>query len=494
MIVRRKAGLILAAALAAAAPVIYFRIPLFYFSPDMQYVKAKILRVAAGELFADPISGYANFHPPFYHLFLSLFARAGVPLDPLLTAVTVANVCLIFLTTFLVLRRFFNDDTAFLATLLLPFVFQHMGSWDLFLATAFYFSVPLYLAGLWLYLAPSPTKRESTIAAVLWGAAFLVSPVYVFLIGFTFLYELSLSGRRRRAIEMIGVFFLMLMPFFYQAYVVGKAGMAATSTFAFWRGLPGRDWFQKLAISLLAPVDGNLTNWQIIPSLALVVLGIIGLRRFRPRLAYPAIAGVAYLFTAYHFSFAYASRILFFPTLILVASAVQWLRAGVSRRALVTVSLALFIMVGYGDHLIRSFSHYREQIPGFATYFKAGPGLWANLGKYAKPDDCVLATDFAYRMFILPNIPVHGLLAYRSGEYFQLGADLSKRMYEAYNQLMECTDIETIERICAQYNIRAAVASEIKELELPVFRTLTDHWPIVYRDVYFRIYQRPGSR
>ena len=89
---------------------------------------------------------------------------------------------------------------------------------------------------------------------------------------------------------------------------------------------------------------------------------------------------------------------------------------------------------------------------------------------------------------------MHGLLAYRSGEYFQLGADLSKQMYEAYNQLMESTDIDTIERVCAQYNIRAAVASEIKELELPVFRTLSDHWPVVYRDVYFRIYLRPDSR
>jgi len=493
MTLRRKAGIILAA-LAAAAPVLYFHIPLFYFSPDMQYVKAKILRVAAGELFADPISGYANFHPPFYHLFLSLFARAGVPLDSLLTAITVTNVGLIFLTAFLVLRRFFDEDAAFLATLLLPFVFQHMGPWDLFLATAFYFSVPLYLAGLWLYLAPSPTKRESTAAAVLWGAAFLVSPVYLFLIGFTFLYDLLSAGRRRRAIEMIGVFLLMLMPFFYQAYVVSQAGLAATSTFAVWRGWPDGGWFKNLALSLLAPVDGSLTNWQIIPSLALAVLGIIGLRRIRPRLAYPVITAIAYLFTAYHFSFAYASRILFFLILILAASAVQWLRAVVSRRELVTVSLALFIMVGYGDHLVRTISLYREQSPGFSTYFKAGPGLWANLSKYAKPDDCVLATDFAYRMFILPNIPVHGLLAYRSGEYFQLGADLSKRMYEAYNRLMESTDIDTIERICAQYNIRAAVASEIKELELPVFRTLTDHWPVVYRDVYFRIYLRPDSR
>ena len=84
--------IVVAFALLLLLPTLFNLTPLYYTSPDIEYVKAKTLRVLEGDLFIDPVTGITNFHPPYYHLFLALLSIAGISLDLSLTLVTILNV------------------------------------------------------------------------------------------------------------------------------------------------------------------------------------------------------------------------------------------------------------------------------------------------------------------------------------------------------------------------------------------------------------------
>ena len=183
-------------ALILAGPVLYHGLPLYSFMPDIQFVKAKTLHVAAGDLYADPVTGFPTFHPPFYHLFLSFLTKLGIGINALLLMVSFLNTALIILMTFKLLSAVLGEQPAFIASLLLPFIIRFMGPGYLLLATAFYFSAPFYMIGLWLFLKERPGGGGIALIGLLWGLAFLLSPGYLFLIGFTFGY-LLIKGQWR---------------------------------------------------------------------------------------------------------------------------------------------------------------------------------------------------------------------------------------------------------------------------------------------------------
>lgn len=486
-----KPWVLAAAILLLAAPVLIHQLPLYYFTPDIQYVKAKILRVMLGQLYTDPVTGFPNFHPPWYHVILSIPARMGIGLDTLLRYAAVQNVVLIMLFSWLILGRLFDRRTALATTLLVPFIFQHMGPGQIYLATAFYYSLPFYLAGLWLYLGPSRAAAIYALTALLWGAAFLVSPVYVFAIGFVFAYELVFRRDFRRVGMYIPVFLVAIIPFFVQAYSIYGPSLAGSSTFALWRGLPDLAWLQGFFSYLISPITGDPLTWSTPFAVGAGVLGVIGYVRDRRPLPFLIIAAAAFLFTAYHFSFTYAARILYLVTLLLVGFAVELIRTAVPGRKTATLILVAAILAGNADHYWRYLGLYREQQTGFGDYENSAAGLNAALGKYIDPAGYVLATGITYRMMIMPRFAVHGLMAYKSGEYFQLNPEISRRMAEDYNLLMSSTDTVIIEDLCRAYNITTAVAGEVKEMPLPVFQTIAQNWTLVFRDGYFRIYVKP---
>lgn len=486
-----KVWVLAAAIFLLAAPALIYQAPLYFFTPDIQYVKAKILRVMAGELYTDPISGFPNFHPPWYHVILSVPARLGIGLDTLLRYAAVQNVVLIGLFSWLILRRVFDRRTALFATLLLPFIFQHMGPAQIYLATAFYYSLPFFMAGLWLYLAPSRTITADVMTAALWGAAFLISPVYVFAIGFTFAYELIVKRNFRRVGLFVPVFLVMLIPFFIQTYSIYGPGLAGSSTFALWRGFPDLAWLKGFFSYMVSPLDGNPLDWHVLFAVIAGILGISGYRRHTGRPAYLYIAAAAFLFTAYHFNFTYASRILFFVTLFLTGYAVEYLQTVIRGRRTAILCLVLMVMAGATDHYWRYLSLYQQQKTGFEYYENSSAGLRANLGRYLDPRGYLLATGITYRTMIMPLFAVHGLLAYKTGEYFQLNPVISSRMLDDYQQLMNSSDTAVIDQICDTYNMRTAVAGEASEMKLPVFQTIAQNWTLVFRDAYFRIYVKP---
>jgi hypothetical protein len=104
------------------SPVLIRHDLLYIGTPDLQYVKAKALRVATGDIFIDPISGYPTFHPPLYHIFLAFWVKLSVPIDTILLILSLLNHCWLILLTYLIIRRVFNPDIAFFTALFIPFI------------------------------------------------------------------------------------------------------------------------------------------------------------------------------------------------------------------------------------------------------------------------------------------------------------------------------------------------------------------------------------
>ena len=484
--------LILAAlVLVFLAPVFFYHMPLYYFSPDTLYVKAKILRVSEGDLFADPVTGFPNFHPPFYHLILSLFYRIGFSINLLLLLVTVFNSVLLFVFAYLILRVCFGSDISFYTSLTIPFIFQNLGPGQIFLATAFYFSLPFFLAGLWLHLRRSEASYQKILVPLLWGLAFLISPVYFFVIGFVFVYELLIKRDIKRFVIYTAVFLVTIIPFIYQTLTVSQSSMAGTGAFSIWRGLPDGQWFNSFFTYVLSPVDNKPLSWPVLPVILLIVAGVIGYIKAGKKEPFVILAAIAYLFTAYNFNSHYATRVEFLAALLIGGYALQYLYRVIKSKAAYTGIIAMLVLMGIIPHLMRNIEIYSNQVEDMPIYRQVTAGIKANLERFIRPDEFILASDRTYCDLIMPGIPAHGLLAYKTGEYYQLNSKIADEMRADYMELMGTDDTNLIEHFCRKYNIKTAVMSLGKESEFPVFQTIDANWETVYSDFYFKIYKRP---
>jgi hypothetical protein len=482
---------LIAFGLILAAPVLYHGLPLYFFMPDIQFVKAKILHVMESSLYADPVTGFPTLHPPCYHLLLSIFSRLGISLNSLLLTVSTINICLIILFSFLFLKRIFDERTALFSTLMIPFIFPYMGPGYILLATSFYFSLPFFLAGLWLYLKPSSSSKLDIAASILWGTAFLLMPGYLFLIGFTFLYELLFRKNRRRFAILTAVFLVTIVPFFIQSIIIYNNNMAGTAAFSFWRGIPGPGWWRDFAVNLLSPVEGDLTRWPTFMAAGLGLLGLAGIILTRRAHACVIIAAVAYCFTAYHFNAQYASRIQLFLSLFLVAYAIRLLMSLKIYQSAKIVLIIVLVGTSAYCHIARTWEMSAAQNEEYIEFREAVAELKENFSKYVESNVFVLATDYTYRTCIMPFFPVHGLIAYKSGEYFQLKTEIANEMLEDYHRLINSADIREIDHFCRKYDIRYAVARETSDMSAPAFRTISLYWRLAYRDGHFRIYAKP---
>jgi len=485
---RKQILIILVFAAVISGPIVYFGVPKFYLSPDILYVKAKVMWVGAGHLFTDPVSGYPTFHPPYYHLILSWLVKLGFGLDLLLVAISIINVLLMSWFGFLALREVFDDTTALLTILLLPVINYFLGPRYLFLASSFSFSVPFYLLGLWLYLKDKGTLREAS-AALAWGIAFLLSPGYFFLILLCFIYELLFRRDYRRFIIMAGVFLVAIIPFLYQAYYLSAAGLTGTSVFAFWRGLPGFSWLVGLISHFLAPASGVGLDWELIVGIPILIIGILAYYRASNRHPFPAMAAIAYILTYYHYNAQYASRILFILFLFLTAYAVHWLLSANWNRKLAYLICAVWIAFGAAYMSWHSIQYYQHRTKEFVGYRLLTERMKPALEENLDPGSFILADAGIYLANIMTFVPVHALVAYYSGEYFQLNTEISSEMRTDYDSLMTSIDGQRIDSLCDKYGIRKAVY-RYGQVEFPVFETIRKDWQILVDDEFFKIYQR----
>jgi len=477
--------------LALMVPTLIFRAPYFVTSPDMYYVKAKVLQVLHGRLFADPITGYDTFHPPFYHLCLAFLGKLGFGLDSVLVMVTIINLILIPLLVYKVLEWAYDSTTALACSIILPFVIDFMGSGRILLATSFNFSISIFLAGLWLYLKPEKTIWQYFVVSLLWGAAFLVSPVFLFLIAACFLRELVNVRNYRAVMILAGGTCLMLIPFFIQTYVIYSQNLQGASAFAFWRGFPDLNWIKQLTIDYLSPRLGKVISLPVLVHVAF--LSAFGAYAFKSKKIPWLIpySFAAYLLTYYHFKPQYAIRIQLFLSIFMAAFVLDNIRKTHPLKSYWQLPLAAIALTGFYHFYSDALSEYRRWNAGEAVYQSVGNELWKNMGRYLVDDQYIFCTKDTYFRFVMTEIPVHCLGAYKTLDYYQVKPSIADALEADYQTVINSNSINVIAAIASKYRIESAVANPV-DMKLPLFQTLAQSWKVVYRDKHFTIFQKPS--
>ncbi len=481
--------------LIVLSPVIFNGNPLHYFSPDLEYVKGKLLYVMDGDLYGDPITGFPNMHPPIYHLFLALPTFIGIPIDTTLLLVTISNVLLIFFFIFRIIRKLFDTDTAVITCLLFPFIIEYMGCGYLFLATALCFSIPFYLAGTYLYLTHKRTLSSIILLSALWGMAFLITPVYVFLIGYALIYELLF----RRDLKFFAIssttIAIMLIPFFYQIYVISSFKLFGTSAFSFWRGLPDLPFLKTIGERIVSPT-GHLFTEPLVWTAPLIIIGGFvavwkigrGQRYYIPT-CFVIIASLSHLSTSYHFAPQYATRVYLFLSIFLVAFGVSYLIQSRIKAAVKIALISIFVTFGTVGFMDRVLTVYETQSDSLENVGKIHDNFSKALARIVPPGSFIWARARVYRLYILPYHLLHGLKAYSSGEYYQLSSELSQDFQNDYKDAFACTNAECLDPICDKYGIEYAVI-HAGDFKFRVFKIIDRNWDLVYRDNYFAIFKR----
>jgi hypothetical protein len=476
--------------LAIIMPLFYYGTPYCTSSPDICYVKAKVLHVMEGDIFADPVSGYDTLHPPLYHIFLGFFKAFGLSLDTILMLVTIFNVSLLFVFTFKIIEYVYDRAVAFLTSLLLLFIVEYMGYTGILLATSFYFSVSFYLCGLWLYLKSEKSLRLSIMASVFWGLTFFISPVYVFLLGLTFLYELLIARRYKRFLVMAAVFLVTISPYIIEAVHIYASDLWGSAVFTFWRGIPNMAWWKGLCLEFISPTKGS---WLSIPSaihILFLLLAVAAIVRQRKVHWFIPVAALAYFLTSYHFSTQYAIRIHLFLSIFIIATALAGLKHyKINRHILLLPVLVITVFSVYWHYDYISFYYEREKAT-FAPFQESGESLWANLNRHLVKGRYIFCTKDVYRYYIMTHFPAHSLGAYRTLEYFQLNSRVAEMLDNDYHAVINSADYEPIESIADKYNIETAIVSG-DDWQAPLFQVIAQLWTPVYEDEYFVIYKRP---
>jgi hypothetical protein len=472
------------------APVLYYRLPWFVHSPDIYYLKAKVMWIMQGHILTDPITGYETFHPPFYYIVLAGLTSLGLSIDTVLVLVTLVNVILFITVGYKIIARVFGPKTALPTFLLIMFIIEFMGSRNIILASSFHFSLPLYMIGLWFYITANDSLHRAAVASVFWGVAFLISPVYVFLIGLTFIYDTITHKSWRRLLIMTASFIIVLPLFFYQAYTVYSKGLHHTSTFMFWRGFPDAEWLGRFFTEFLSPSLHKLLSIPAAISLLLIIIALIAIIKRRRVHWYIIIAAISYILTFYHFSGQYAIRIQLLLSIFIVATAIHYLRRTKLKSVAWLAPLMILVVFSFYYFYTDKLEDYDRWFARVNIYHEAGSGLWDNMDQHLKRGEYIISTKETYFQFIMPFYPVHSLGAWKTMEYYQLDTLISNQLEFDYRAVHGANSYVDIMMVADKYNITTSVAS-IRDFRLPLFKMLSDRWTIVYEDDFFRIYKKP---
>jgi hypothetical protein len=477
---------------ATLLPLLIHMSPFYALSPDILYVEGKTLWVASGDFFIDPVTGYLSMHPPWYHVVLAGLNRLGISVDAALVLLTVFNIAGLYLLVYLIVREQFNTTVALGVCLLLPFAFEFMALKKILLATSFYFSIPVFLSGVYLYLTRKKFKGRLVLTGVAWGTAFLISPTYLFILAFIFCYDIVHYKSPRRMLLLLVPFAVTISPFYIQLYQVHAAGMSNNYTFALWRGFPDWNWLKELLLAYISPVVSTFSGVPVFIHLAIIVLFFI-LVIIRKRLPGSVLLlAAAYVATYYFLLPQYAIRIQLFLSLIIIAHVLhftlKWRTWRIGVGALV-LAIAIYGFYRHYDYVAKVYS---EEAP-YRNYFqKSGALMHENIGRFVDPGTYILCSRSTYRFYILPYFRIHGLGAFRTMRYFQLNDRLSDQLDNDYHLLTNATDVETLNRIAGKYNISFALIAPA-DTRWPVYNVLTSSWKTIYGDGFFTGFSRAAE-
>jgi hypothetical protein len=386
----------------------------------------------------------------------------------------------------------YDKYTALITCLLFPFINQFMGCGNILLATSFYFSLPFMLYGLYVFIKHKSNNYKNILSAFLWGVAFLISPVYVFAIAALFIYLLAIRKAYKASLLMAIAFLITIIPFLIQAYSIYSQDLYQTATFALWRGIPNLHWLKNLFVDFMAPHEGTLLNPGSI--IHMIILSFFGISVYYTRRWnwIITILLISYLLTYHHFSMQYAIRIQLMLSIFVVAFVIKYVSSLKIKKTIIL--FPVIILLGYSIyvHYSKTFANYNNWKAGKVAYDLVGENLWKNINDYLPRGDFIFCSKTTYFRFIMTYCNVYALGAHRTLDYYQLDYRISDSLEKDYQAVMRSIDLNTIHRIYNKYNIKAAVVAG-NESDVPLFKTLADHWITAYQDRFFSIYVKPNS-
>jgi len=489
---RKKEIILGALAIILVGPLLYRMLPAYLPAPDILYVKAKVIQVWIGNIYADPITGYDTMHPPLYYILLALIGAVGFEINAGLIIITIFNVSLLLFFAFKVVEVAFDRTTGFYTALMIPFIVEFMGCRDILLATSFHTSLPIYLAGIWIYFKSEKSMPMSALASFLWGIAFLLSPVWVFLPGLTFLYEALIKRRPKKMLIMSAAFLLTIIPFFVQAIYIHSKGLWGARVFSWWRGIPELAWHWGVIVEFISPIKNELTAVPAVIHLFILFAATAVIIRKKRIHWFMTLSLIAYFLTFYHFSSQYAVRIQVVLSIFVLATAISGMRQLTINRYIWIIPVVTIVAFTLHYHYSKTIIDYFSESNQYMEYRKAGAEFWQNIPKHIEEEEYIFCERDIYLRYVMPHFPAHALAAYKTMDYFQLKAELSDELFKDYIIVLNSNDYNIIDSIANKYGISAAVAAN-RNMELPLFNTLAKHWKQVYRDKYFSILIKPSG-
>jgi hypothetical protein len=470
--------------------IIWHGLPYHIYGPDVRYAIAKTELLLDGFLFQDPVTGLPTFHPVGYHLFLAIFRGLGIPWNALLIAVSLVTVAGTFYFSYRVFCRLFNARVAAFGVLLLPFIHEYASNIQLILPTASMATVPIFLAGLDLYLSPRQDSLRLVMIGLLWSAAFVFSPWLLFLLLLLLVRDIWSHRNARRVLwfavgsvpaAVLGV---------SQLRAVMAADMHSSAIFSLFREAPDIVWVVDAFKTLVAPVP----NSPIVPMvICIVLLGLTAYRVLRRR-RHQGLFGIilaAYVLTHFTFVQQYSIRISFFLWLLAAGTVVEWLDRTVRRTVVwqtVIVLLAFYgVLSVWPSREVRFAADAEHDAEAAEASYLQGI-----LDRELQPFETVLCAKRTYLYHLLARGNVRALGCYRTLAYFQLPENVALIYEHDYNVAMRSASYEAALDVMESYGIRHALFTrDDVAKEVPILPVLNDKWEAVLADERFLLLRRP---
>jgi hypothetical protein len=491
-LIRYRVGIIALLVFLIAAPALYYGEPHGLYFPDLQYVKAKTNYLLDGHLFADPVTGYPTIHPPFYHLFVAPLKLAGLDYTSALLVLLVFNIAMFFTFSYLIVKTVYGNPTAILTSLTIPFLYVFVSGSTLNLPASFAFSISFFLAGLWLLLRQSDSIRQSLLVGLLWGIAFLISPLHLFAFGPVLIYQFFFRKEYRNTLIMAVTIGVVSIPFIIQTAMLVEQNLGHSTTFSFWPGLRDFIWAGNILTGLLV-FDKDGSFWVATAIAAAAVAGsCFAFLKQRRVHWFVVTSAVSFVLVSFHFKEQYAERMLLFLMLFLLAASIRFLLSNTQRMRYVLVAV---LLVG-GYSMLRHFQLSIESFyPSMSTSNRVRDNAWRLPGivrGLTEPEEFIFCTKDTYRYYLMHDWYGHSLGCYRTMEYFQLDSYLAQRLQADYHSAFKAKTYDQVLPIINKYDIRIAVFKTTKkESTMLLYGLIAERWPKVFDDGYFRIFRRP---
>lgn len=496
--------LVLFLAILYVSPLVTIPVPAGRFFPDVDFHAAKVLYSSTGHFFNDPVTSYPTIYPPVYHIIVGSIMRLLGSNDSwyVLSRFHIAMMIGMFLSVYFLARLWFNPRVGLLSVLFLGAVFD-MPNWSgMFFPTPFLLGLTFVINSITLtYLAFQGRKWCFYLAGFVTGLAITTWPAFLpvalILIAVIFYSQNNKSNSISNTLKFVlACMVLPLLIWVPQYILLSRQHLMGHGEYGLWKGIPALSWFADFVLRFftLGGFDDKehavtaLFGINYIVCIGLAIWGFRALEKGTLLKKFSGLFTVLILLSIpiihYIFSFMYSRRVQVLFSILLVISAAYYLITHFNKKhKLPGLALIVWIAVfANGWNVYTGHKYVVETRERYETWKKYATGALGFIQSHTKPGEYIFATDNMYRFIIIGNILRFNLQAHRSGNYYSLNPDLSKKLADHYDDILLSYDFDLIKRVLGYHGIRYVLIREGEQDVYPGLKQIYDKCTTDYRD------------